>query len=315
MSAVRVYFAPMEGLTDHVFRRLHHQYFPGVDRYYMPFFSPTQDHVLTNREKRELEYCPEISAVPQILTKNPEDFVWAANTYAAMGYSEVNLNLGCPSGTVFSKGKGAGMLRDPDALDRFLDEIFRNTKPRITVKTRLGVEAPEEFAKLLAIFNRYPIGELTIHPRFRRDFYQGRARMELFDYAVENSKNPLCWNGNLCSREEIREFAERYPGVDAVMAGRGLIGDPAMLCPALRSRERLDDFLTALLESYRGLFGSDRNAMFRMKENWRYLLCLFDGTEKLGKALRKATRVEDYRQITHEILYHLPLRDRLQPDW
>ena len=142
---MRYYFAPMEGLTDSVYRRLHHKYFGGVDRYYMPFISPTIHRELTAREAREVPFADMegFIAVPQIMTKVPEDFLWAASQCKDRGYDEVNLNLGCPSGTVAAKGKGSGMLRDPDSLDRFLDAIFTDAPLPISVKTRLGVEDPE----------------------------------------------------------------------------------------------------------------------------------------------------------------------------
>ena len=164
---MRYYFAPMEGLTDSVYRRLHNKYFPGVDRYYMPFFSPTVHRQLTQRESRELPEADSVgfAAVPQVLTKVPEDFLWAAEVIRNRGYDEVNLNLGCPSGTVTAKGKGAGMLTDPEALDRFLDDVFSKCPIAISVKTRLGMHTPEEFPALLDIFNRYPIRELTV-PEF-----------------------------------------------------------------------------------------------------------------------------------------------------
>ena len=125
---MRFYFAPLEGLTDSVYRRLHHQYFGGVDRYYMPFLSPTMHRTLTGKEDRELPVADSVDfvAIPQVLTKVAEDFLWAAQICRDRGYGEVNLNVGCPSGTVVAKGKGAGMLADSDALDRFLDVIFQN---------------------------------------------------------------------------------------------------------------------------------------------------------------------------------------------
>ena len=152
---MRYYFAPMEGLTDSIYRRLHHKYFPGVDRYYMPFLSPTIHRTLTHREDRELPMADSVAftAVPQVLTKVAEDFLWAAQVCRDRGYEEVNLNVGCPSGTVVSKGKGSGMLRDPDHLDRFLDEIFQASVLPISVKTRLGIENPDEFPAILEIYN------------------------------------------------------------------------------------------------------------------------------------------------------------------
>ena len=311
------YFAPMEGLTDSVYRHLHHAYFPGVDKYYMPFFSPTVHRSLTPREARELPFADQESfqAIPQILCKNPEDFVWAAEQCRDRGYREVNLNLGCPSGTVYSKGKGSGMLRDPETLDRFLEQIYTSAPLPISLKTRLGIERPEEFETLLEIFNRYPVSLLIIHPRVRTDFYNGPVHLQVFKAALENSKNPVCYNGNLNTLQEIDDFSRQFPTVEKVMLGRGLIGDPGMLTPAGTTAAALERFYDDLLEQYITLFGGSRNAMFRLKENWRYLLCRFDGAEKLGKRLKKTTDVNEYRAITHEIFRSCPLLPRLTPDW
>lgn len=314
---MRYYFAPMEGLTDSVYRRLHHKYFPGVDRYYMPFFSPTVHRQLTQRESRELPEADSVSfaAVPQVLTKVPEDFLWAAEVIRNRGYDEVNLNLGCPSGTVTAKGKGAGMLTDPEALDRFLDDVFSKCPIAISVKTRLGMHTPEEFPVLLDIFNRYPIRELTVHPRVRQEFYRSPIHFDWFDYAVENSRNRLCYNGNLCTPTQIREFEKKYPQINSVMIGRGLIGDPGMLTPGGTTAAALEAFFGELLEVYTRDFGGARNAMFRLKENWFYLLRRFEGSEKLGKQLRKTTDVNVYKSITAEIFHALPLAKELRADW
>jgi len=314
---MRYYFAPLEGLTDSFYRKVHHRYFGGVDRYYMPFFSPTVHRSLTHREDRELPWADtaDFIAVPQIMTKVAEDFLWAAQQCAQRGYTEVNLNAGCPSGTVVSKGKGAGLLRDADALDRFLDEIFAKTPIPISVKTRLGISSSEEFPALLEVFNRYPIRELTLHPRTRKQFYTGSVDMEAFRYAVQNSRNRLCYNGNLTSPEQIQALCREFPDLEAVMIGRGLIADPGMLIPGGTTADTLEAFMEELLETYIEAFGGSRNAMFRLKENWRHLLLRFEGSEKLGKQLRKTTDLAQYRDITSQIFRTLPLKVSWQPDW
>ena len=307
---MRYYFAPMEGLTDSIYRRLHHQYFGGVDRYYTPFFSPTIHRTLTNREERELPPADSVGfiAIPQVLTKSPEDFLWAAEQCRDRGYSEINLNLGCPSGTVVSKGKGSGMLRDPETLWRFFDEIFTGSCLPVSVKTRLGLTQPEEFFALLEIFNRYPIAELTVHPRVQKQFYDGNIRVELFRYAAEHSKNPLCYNGDLTCTADIAAFSAQFPAVEAVMIGRGLIGDPGMLLPGGTATDTLERFMDALLQEYLEAFGGSRNAMFRLKENWSYLRHHLAISEKLWKQLRKTTDLNEYKSITQEIFHTLKLK-------
>ena len=314
---MRYYFAPMEGITDSIYRRIHHKCFSGLDRYYMPFLSPTMHRTLTHKESRELPVADSdrFVAIPKILTKVAEDFLWAARVCQERGYEEVNLNVGGPSGTVVAKGKGAGMLRNPAELDAFLEKVFSESPIAISVKTRLGLEDPEEFPALLEVFNRYPIKELTIHPRVRKQFYSGGVDMEMFRYAAAHSKNPLCYNGNLNSMEDISTFSAQFPDIDAVMLGRGLIGDPGMLTPGGTTKESLKAFSDELLEEYMVVFGGARNAMFRMKENWSFLHHRFEDSEKLWKQLRKTTDLGEYRAITAEFFATLPLADKLQADW
>lgn len=309
---MRYYFAPMEGLTDSVYRRLHHEYFGGVDCYYMPFFSPTVHRKLTPKEDRELPMADSVpfAAVPQIMSKVAEDFLWAAEQCAQRGYREVNLNLGCPSGTVVAKGKGSGMLRDLDELCRFLDGIFSAPPLPISIKTRLGMEDPEEFPAILEIYDRYPIKELIIHPRTRKQFYNGDLHMEQFRSSVENSRNPLCFNGDLRSLDDIRTIESNFPQVGSVMIGRGLVCDPGMLIPGGTTAAQLEKFHDALFEEYAVAFGSARNAMTRLKESWHYLELRFDGGSKLFKRLRKATDVNEFRATATEIFHTLPLLDR-----
>ena len=313
---MRYYFAPMEGITDASYRRVHHNFFSGLDAYYMPFISPTMHRTLTNRESRDLPMADSVKfrAVPQILTKVPEDFLWAADQCAQRGYDEVNLNVGCPSGTVVSKGKGAGMLADPAKLDEFLDKIFESAPLPVSVKTRLGIAEGEEFPKLLEVFNQYPIKELTIHPRVRKQFYKGGVDMEMFRYALKNSKNPLCYNGNLRTLSEVRAFEAEFPDVEAVMIGRGLVGNPAMFQPGTDGAT-IRAFHDTLLETYIEAFGSARNAIFRLKENWRCMILLFEDSDKLWKKLRKTTDIAEYRAITAEIFTTLPMCNELQADW
>ena len=301
---MKYYFAPMEGLTDRIYRDIHARFFPGLDRYYTPFFSPTMHHSLTNKEARELPMAVEtpVCTIPQILTKSAEDFLWMANLCAERGYTEVNLNAGCPSGTVTAKGKGAGMLANTEELDHFLEQVFTSSPLPVSVKTRIGVQASEEWPAILEVYNRYPIKELTVHSRVRKAFYAGTVEEDCFRYAVEHSKNPLCYNGDLNTKEDIDRVQKDYPEVEAVMIGRGLIARPDMLSTDKADSQKLIAFYDALLEAYLIAFGGSRNAMFRLKEHWHYLLPCFADSEKLGKKLRKTTDLQEYRTISREIL-------------
>lgn len=303
---MEILFAPLEGLTDGIFRKIYHEYYGKVDAYYMPFFSPTMHRTLTAKEQRELPFADTLPfrCVPQIMSKNADDFLWAAEQCAQRGYTEVNLNAGCPSGTVVSKGKGAGMLANPESLMVFLEKVCAESPLPISVKTRIGVNDAQEFPKLLDIYNHFPLCKLIIHPRTRSMYYNGEVDYDAFSYAVQNSKNPICFNGNLGSKNDIERIKKKYLPITSVMVGRGFIRYPGMLTSD-KNPVRLKQYHDKLLFTYIEEFKNERNAMFRMKEHWFYLLPGFLNSEKLGKRMRKATRIDDYRSITDEIFYSL----------
>lgn len=310
--------APLDGITKSVFRRVWAQRFGGADRMFIPFFSPTPQHILTPRDRRELELLPSLRQVPQVMTCRAEDFLWAAETVRDLGYDEVNLNLGCPSGTVTAKGKGSGFLARPEELDRFFDTVFSRASLPVSVKTRLGIQSPEEFGPLLEIYNRYPIACLIIHPRVQREKYRGPVHRDVFALALAESRNPVCYNGDLRTAAECRAFETAFPQAERVMIGRGAVADPALLRklrggPAA-TREELRDFTAALYWEYQAFYGQAGPASQRMKEVWFYLIHLFQGGERYGGRMRRSRGAAEYERIEAEIFRDLPLRDHSEGD-
>lgn len=225
---MKFYFAPMEGVTTYLYRKLHHKYFKGAEKYFAPFVSPTMYGCFTPREKKDIlpEHNQGICVVPQILTNRSDYFLETAKVLWEYGYTEVNLNLGCPSNTVVTKCKGSGFLSETYRLNRFLEDIFAKAECEISIKTRIGRYDEEEFQELLAIFNQYPIKELTIHPRVQQDYYKNPVHRQVFLDAVKNSKNPLCYNGDIHTIEDYRQLVEECPKLPAVMIGRGALANP-----------------------------------------------------------------------------------------
>ena len=322
---MKFYLAPLEGVTGYIFRNALEEYFPGTDRYFTPFIVPDQKHALRKRELRDV--LPENNQVkelvPQILTSDPVRFVETAKALAEYGYEEVNLNLGCPSGTVVAGGRGAGMLADVEKLDCFLDQIFRDTDLRISVKTRIGIERPEEGYTLMKIYNQYPISEVIIHPRTRKEYYKGEPHLDVFSKLLAMSQHPVCYNGNLFTVRDYEQFRARFPQVERVMIGRGVLADPGLM-QRLKSfehaqktgedsgrkengmeqprseiyrtgKQELRAFHDTIFRQYREIFDEDKNAIFHMKELWSYLVHSFEGSEPYAKKLRKTSSLNEYR--------------------
>ncbi len=334
---MKIYFAPLEGVTTYIFRNVFAEIYGHVDKYFAPFISSSENCPLTPRERKDI--APEnnrgIHLVPQILTCRSEHFIDAAKALSSMGYGEINLNLGCPSGTVCAKGKGAGFLQDKDALQNFLDDIYSYAEScgmKISVKTRLGYREPEEFYSLMEIFNLFPISELIVHPRIRTDFYKGDIRKEYFAYAREHSKCPLVYNGNICSVKDYADLSsecglggdsampERVGGsaqnreLDPIMLGRGLVSDPE-LASRLKGPNgtsawgaetdflKLRRFHDTLYHEYQKVMAPDINVLHKMRELWTYWQVLFDGKEREIKRLMKAKKYEDYEDAVYHRIF------------
>ena len=299
--------APLEGITDAVYRRTHAAFYPGVTRYYTPFISPTMNHVFTPRDLRELAQAnnPGLTLIPQLLGRNLSDLLWAAGELADMGYEEFNLNLGCPSGTVTAKRKGAGLLAYPEELDHLLYALFTHSPISISIKTRIGMESPYEFTGILDIYKKYPIKRLIIHPRTRSDQYDGPIHLDVFRQALEETAFPISYNGDLFTTEDVKRFREGFPFVDKVMLGRGLIADPGMIQKLLGSEPAggtLRRFHDTLCEEYVRVFGNRNSAMHRMKAIWAFMLPRFPNGEAYRKRLVKTKKWEDFLLIAHEII-------------
>lgn len=297
---MKYYPAPMEGITNYNFRRAYHKYYGGVEKYFTPFIGSSK---LSSRERNDIrpEHNEGMNLVPQILTNRAEEFLSIADTVAAYGYSSVNLNLGCPSGTVAAKKRGAGFLGFPEDLERFLDEIFDKCRLRISIKTRVGVESVEEWGRLLELFGRYPMEELIIHPRLLREGYGGQVHLEAFEAAARELKVPLCYNGDLISLDHadtgygtLGWLTSRLPDVNTVMIGRGILQRPGLLTGDF-SAATLRAFHDEILEGYIQIMSGDANTLYKMKDLWTFMIRSFEGSEKHLKKIRKAGSLSEYR--------------------
>lgn len=314
---MKFYFAPMEGITGYIYRSAHHACFYPADKYFTPFISPKHNSKksFTARELNDIlpEHNQGLHLVPQILTNQSEDFIRVAKDLRSYGYEEVNLNLGCPSKTVVTKKKGSGFLVQLPELTRFLHDIFMSLDMKISVKTRLGKEDPEEFYPLLEIFNQFPMEELIIHPRIQSDYYKMPVRLEMFREAVKLSKNPLCYNGDIFTLEDYRRFCQEFPEVETLMMGRGVLRNPGLPGQIAQMEKESDcnkrleteehitigknnlrEFHDRIYKEYRKVSSGDRNVLFKMKELWAYMIVLFAEPKKYEKLIKKSEKLSAY---------------------
>jgi tRNA-dihydrouridine synthase len=290
----------MEGLTGYIYRNAHNAFFNNVDKYFSPFIVANQSNSFKTKELKDIlpENNQGLVLIPQLLTNNAKDFIHTSKRINQLGYNEINLNLGCPSGTVVSKNRGSGFLSKREELNVFLEEIFSQATTKISIKTRIGKDQPEEFYDLIEIFNKYPIEELIIHPRIQKDFYKNKPNLKIFKEALILSKNPVCYNGDIFTAKDYREFTNDFNSVETLMIGRGLLANPGLISDITNNikleKELLKDFHDRIYEDYKTILFGDRNVLFKMKELWFYMIQMFSDNAKYAKKIRKSERLNDY---------------------
>ena len=304
------YFAPMEGVSGYIYRNAYQKYFHNIDRYFTPFIAPKKNHAMSSKEKNDVlpEHNIGMHVIPQILTNQAEYFLHTASVLSEMGYTEVNLNLGCPSSTVVSKKKGAGFLSEPDRLEHFLDDVTKGLERlnmKLSIKTRLGMRDVDEFADLLDLYNEFPLSELIIHPRLQTDLYNNTPNWEAFRQAVQTSTHRLCYNGDLFTLEAYQTFTETFSEIDTVMFGRGILRNPCLLNQIQQGAEvdyhLIRMFHDDLLDGYTKAFSGDRPVLFKMKELWSHMFSLFPQGETFAKKIRKVERINEYKVIAAQL--------------
>lgn len=315
----KILFAPLEGITGRVFRGVFHKHFSGVYEYYTPFLTPKAKVGIDKKDRKEIlpENNKEMKLIPQILSSDAEAFLLVCDKLKELGYDDVNLNLGCPSGTVVNKGRGAGALKDLESLEEFLSVLFdagSRMGLKISIKSRIGYYRPEEFAEILEVFKKFPFYKLIIHPRTRMEFYKGEVHKEAFQEAMNmfaDRKEKLVFNGDILSVRDMEELKGEFPKLSSFMIGRGFLRNPFLLEDILNGevREnkeerkfRLRAYLEELYEAHKEEAGNERVGVLKMKEIWSYLGLSFEDENGCLKEIRKAKDGASYKSAVNVVL-------------
>ncbi|MEE1010079.1 MAG: tRNA-dihydrouridine synthase family protein [Agathobacter sp.] len=314
---MQFYLAPMEGMTGYIVRNAFHHNFDYIDKYYTPFIPAAKR--MNKKIQRDIDPSNNegITLIPQVMSNNAMEVIDLSHQLEKFGYTTLNINLGCPSGTVVGKKRGSGLLFYPEELDHFLEELYSNINIPVSIKTRIGFNSEDEWYEIAEIYSKYPIEELTIHPRIQKDFYKNSPRLDAFKHATEVINCPLCYNGDITSVESFSKIHNEFPDINSYMIGRGLFERPGLIHEIMSNsaddidekekRERITNFHNEILSGYLSIMSGEKDAMFRMKEIWLYLRKSFDDSDKYWKKIKKAQTLSDYNTIVNYIFNNLKL--------
>jgi tRNA-dihydrouridine synthase B len=312
-----IYLAPIQGITDRIYRNLFPVYFKGVDLAIAPFISSSKKMKPVNNLLREfyLDKNTGIPTIPQIMSSKPDDFTKLANALYDIGYGTVNWNLGCPFPMVVKKGRGAGMLCYPARIESFLEKTIPALKPKLSIKLRIGLKYPDEVLQLIPIFNRFEFEELIIHPRTGVQMYAGEVALDMFEQCLGLSKHRVVYNGDIDSFEKYEMLLKRFGSIKRWMIGRGLIGNPFLAEKIKFNTEKPYDekirimraFHDNLFTEYLKILHGPAHITNKMKEIWTYMASFFENGEKILKRIRKVHHRDNYVDVVNKVFSETPI--------
>ena len=222
-----VAFAPLQGYTDCVYRRAHHDSAGGLYEYYTPFVR-LEGGSMRRKDARDIDSDRNavVPTVPQIIAKNRDEFARLCDEVESEGWRRIDLNMGCPFPMQVKAGRGCGLLPRKEQVAEIAAEMQQRPEVAFSAKMRLGQDNAEESLQLLPIINAMPLVHVTMHPRIGRQQYKGAPDLTRFEQFVAECRQPIVYNGDLASVESVVEIMQRWPTLKGVMLGRGLLAQP-----------------------------------------------------------------------------------------
>lgn len=297
-----IYLAPIQGFTDFVYRKAFAETFHDTDAFFIPYITLKNNQVLAKYEKETLpENNLQKRVIPQVLAKNGAELIHLSNWLKNFGYTEINLNLGCPYPMVTNRRKGAGLLPFPNQLQIMLNNFFEHSELKLSVKMRAGLTSPNEFEKIIPVLNKFPITEIIFHPRIAHQLYKGKIMKQAFNDASKHSEIPVIYNGDIFTVQDFNKKQNDFGNLKKWMIGRGVLMNPFLPSEIKgkafseeEKREKLIEFHQRIFESYSEKLDNQGNVLNKMVQFWIYFSYNFSNSKKAFKKIKKANDINRY---------------------
>jgi len=303
-----IHFAPLQGYTDDVYRRIHHELIGGITTYYTPFVRMEGGGV-RSKDMRDIrpEFNEGVPVVPQIIVKSMKEFEYLVGIIEEKGYQEIDINMGCPFPMQAKHGRGSGLLAHTDIIQDISQAIQERKHLHFSVKMRLGWESQEEWKPVLDILNDTPLRQITLHPRIGTQQYKGKTDMEAFAEFYARCKHPLIYNGDITTLKDIQSIETSYTNLAGIMIGRGLLARPSLATEYLLGKEspwetrrnQLHEFHNRLMAHYETTANSEAQVHNRMRLFWEYMEAEIG--KKTYKKIMKAGNLKNYLAAVREV--------------
>ncbi|MCH5347411.1 MAG: tRNA-dihydrouridine synthase family protein [Muribaculaceae bacterium] len=232
MNAIDILIAPLQGFTDAVWRCVHACVMAryGLSLTYFAPFARVEHGVVRPRDRRDIDPAANhnVDLVPQAIFRDVKELTAIIDAFTASGYSEVNLNMGCPFPLQTRKGRGAAVVGNAALLAEVADVIDRYPDCNFSIKMRPGVNTLDEWRPAMEQINAMRLTRVIVHPRRAADGYRGGIDFDTFGEILAQCRHPLYYNGDIQTIEDFNQISERFTAAAGVMIGRGVLARPSL---------------------------------------------------------------------------------------
>jgi tRNA-dihydrouridine synthase B len=303
--------SPLQGFTDYRFRNAFHRHFGGIDVFYAPYIRLNGKLEIKSSYERDL--LPQNNhvsqLVPQVMTNDPEEFLFVVDYVKSLGYDELNWNLGCPYPMVTKRGMGSGLIADVNRIDAVLNRVFKEKEIAVSMKMRLGYDQNNEILKVFPVLDSYPIKSVAIHARIGKQLYKGGVDLDAFEQCLGKSKHPFYYNGDITSVDYFVALTKRFPSIHHWMIGRGLISDPFL--PMMIKSGTINyppdrwnifrQFHDTLFNEFESALSGSSHVLVKMESYWEYFAQSFPDPHRTYKKIKKAKNKPHYMDAVEAI--------------
>lgn len=312
LMALTLLSSPLQSFTECHFRNALNRHFGGIDTYYAPYIRLNgQLEIKPKYEKDLLRANNSVDElIPQVMTNDPDEFLFVADYVKRLGYNELNWNLGCPYPMVTKRCMGSGLIQETKRIEEVLRRVHEESDIIVSMKMRLGFDEPTEIIEAFKVINDYPIKNIAIHARLGKQLYKGGVDWDGFGDCIPATHHKLYYNGDITSVESFKAVQNQFPTIDHWMIGRGLIIDPFL--PSMIKANTFDypvnraeifrGFHDELFDAYVSGLSGKSHVLTKMTSYWEYFALSFDDSHRTFKKIKKAKSISDYENVVKELI-------------
>ena len=302
--------SPLQGFTDFRFRNAFQHYFGGIDTFYAPYIRLNGQLKIKQSYQNDLqlENNATLKVIPQVMTNDPDEFLFVVKYVQSLGYKELNWNLGCPYPMVTKSGMGSGLICNPTRINEVLHKAHNESDIVVSMKMRMGYENATEILDAFPILDKYPLKNIAIHARIGKQLYNGPVDLDAFEKCISSTKHKLYYNGDITSVESFKKIQNRFPTIDHFMIGRGLIADPFLpnmikndttVYPKNRW-EIFAELHDRIYEQYDEYLSGPTPIKMKMLGFWEFFSQSFPNQQKIVKAIKNRVLLKNIKKQWHQ---------------